>query len=153
MNLSLRYAVLDARDKLMRLKGQHRPLPDGRLRGLCPDICPEKERYSRSAKNQLRFYEKTNMGEPNHRAVVKEYARSAADADVPLPHELRPSFVLVRAMNHLLCNVVDRIDSLGTSMDGWYADLEGKSLDFKSKARLILHKVDLFHSFMLLFHY
>ena len=38
-----RYAILDARDKLMREKA---PPKDGKtiLKGRCPDICPEKER-------------------------------------------------------------------------------------------------------------
>ena len=49
-----------------------------RLRGLCPDPCPEKERYSRSAKNQLRTYEKDGAGSVDHRAALKEYSRSAS---------------------------------------------------------------------------
>lgn len=48
-----RFDVLDARDKLMRARGQHRQ-QGTLLKGKCPDICPERERYSRSAKNQVR---------------------------------------------------------------------------------------------------
>ena len=66
--------MLEARDKLFRLRGLHR-LQGTVLQGLCPDICPEKERYSRSAKNQLRVYEKRQDDGPDHRAVVKEYSR------------------------------------------------------------------------------
>ena len=40
--------------------------------------------------------------------------------DVPLAHELRPSLLLKQTMDHLLCNVVDRIDCIGSSMVGWY---------------------------------
>ena len=52
-----KFEVLEARDRLVR---DARPPKDGKttLVGTCPDICPEKERYSRAAKNQLRFYEK-----------------------------------------------------------------------------------------------
>ena len=52
-----KFEVLEARDRLVR---DARPTKDGKTKlvGSCPDICPEKERYSRSAKNQLRFYEK-----------------------------------------------------------------------------------------------
>ncbi len=79
-----RFEVLDARDKWFRLRGLDkvfsRSLSSGgsRLRGLCPDICPEKERYSRAAKNQLRLYEKSDPGSlsaVDPRAAVKEYSR------------------------------------------------------------------------------
>ena len=42
-NDSDKYAILDARDKLLREKA---PPKDGKtiLKGCCPDICPEKER-------------------------------------------------------------------------------------------------------------
>ena len=112
-----RYNVLDARDKYIRLKLPPKAA-EVRLRGCCPDICPEKERYSRAIKNQLRCYEKVN-GEVNHRATVKEYSRSAADIDVPLQHELRPSKVLNMAMNHLLSNMIDRIELMKGSMEEW----------------------------------
>ena len=117
-NESDRYEILDARDKLMRLRAPPKA-GDVILRGCCPDICPERERYSRAIKNQLRFYEKLN-GDVNHQATLKEYARSAADQDVALLHELRPSNVLNVAMNHLLCNVIDRIEIMKGSMEEWY---------------------------------
>ena len=121
-NDSDRYEILDARDKLMRLRAPPKA-GDVILRGCCPDICPERERYSRAIKNQLRFYEKIN-GEVNHKATMKEYARSAADQDVALLHELRPSKVLNVAMNHLLCNVIDRIEIMKGSMEEWYDHVE-----------------------------
>ena len=117
-NESDRYEILDARDKLMRLRAPPKA-GDVILRGCCPDICPERERYSRAIKNQLRFYEKLN-GDVNHKATMKEYARSAADQDVALLHELRPSKVLNVAMNHLLCNVIDHIEIMKGSMEEWY---------------------------------
>ena len=46
----------------------------------------------------------------HHKAVVKEYSRSSADQDVPLSHDLRPASVLRTTMDHLLCNVMCRID-------------------------------------------
>ena len=65
-----RFKVLDARDKLMRLRAPPKP-GEVRLKGCCQDICPEKERYSRATKNQLRVYEKI-YGEVNHKAAIKE---------------------------------------------------------------------------------
>ena len=71
--------MLEARDKLMKSRGLHRKFEGTVLVGTCPDICPERERYSRAAKNQLRVYEKFEDGGVNHKAVVKEYSRSSAD--------------------------------------------------------------------------
>ena len=76
-----RWKVLDARDKFIRLKYPKKQLRSGleiedmNLIGTCPDLCPEKERYGRSAKNQLRWYEKEE-GRLNHLTAVKEHSRS-----------------------------------------------------------------------------
>ncbi len=106
----------------------------GILCGVCPDLCPEKERYSRVAKKQLPIYERLSSGldEVNHRAAVKEYSRSSADQDVPLPHDLRPESVLSRAMDHILCNIVDRVDAIGTSIEGWFRRLDKSELELPS---------------------
>ena len=42
----------------------------------------------------------------------QEHSRSAADQDVPLSHELRPSRILKMTMDYLMCNIVDRIGEL-----------------------------------------
>ena len=39
--------------------------------------------------------------------VVKEYSRSSADQEEPLPHELRPASTLRLTMNYLMLNVMD----------------------------------------------
>ena len=120
-----RWKVLDARDKYIKIKFPKTQLRSGleiedmNLIGTCPDICPEKERYGRSAKNQLRWYEKIG-GRLNHLTAVKEHSRSAADQDVPPPHELRPARVLDRTMNFLMCNIVDRIDHMSGTMEDWF---------------------------------
>lgn len=51
--------VLDARDRLVRLDKENKPsAPQTEaLRGTCPDMCPEKERYSRAEKRRLAVYE------------------------------------------------------------------------------------------------
>ncbi|TRY78583.1 hypothetical protein TCAL_08141 [Tigriopus californicus] len=122
-----RFNVLDARDKLMRVRGQDRHLGTV-LRGTCPDICPEKERYSRAVKNQLRSYEKLE-GRLNHKAAVKEYSRSSADQEIPLAHDLRPSAVLDRSMNHILANIIDRVENQCGTIGEWYGHVEhGRAL-------------------------
>ena len=71
-----RFAVLEARDKYMRLKNPRSVTRSGQdihnmnLVGTCPDLCSEKERYGRSAKNQLRWFEKQG-GLLNHMAAIK----------------------------------------------------------------------------------
>ena len=119
-----RYNILEARDKFMKATRNTHDMQTA-LKGTCPDICPEKERYSRSGKNQLRLYEKYG-GIVHHKAAVKEYSRSAADASIPLSHDLRPAHVLMQTMDHLLCNVIDRIDHIGNcgSMEDWYDAVE-----------------------------
>ena len=128
-----RWKVLDARDKYVRIKYPKKQLRSGleiedmNLIGTCPDICPEKERYGRSAKNQLRWYEKEE-GRLNHLTAVKEHSRSAADQDVPLPHELRPPSVLNKTMNFLMSNIVDRVDNMTGTMGDWFNFISQLSL-------------------------
>ncbi len=119
MNEQDRFEILDARDKYIREKFAATLGKGTTLKGVCPDICPEKERYSRAVKNQLRIYEKVHGG-LDHKAVIKEYSRSSADQDIPLPHEMRPSRVLSTAFDFLMCNVIDRIDSMDGTMAEWF---------------------------------
>ena len=80
-------------------------------------------RYSRASKNQLRPYEKCATGEIDHKATIKEYSRSSADQQIAHLHELRPSNVLQTAMNHLLCNAIDRIEMNLGGVQEWYANV------------------------------
>lgn len=43
----------------------------------------------------------------NHCAAVKQYSRSSADQEIPLPHDLRPVQVLERTMSYLLLKIAD----------------------------------------------
>lgn len=52
--------------------------------------------------------------------MVKEYARSSADQDTPLPHDLRPVPVLQRTMAHLCKNISDRCEDTDELIDDWY---------------------------------
>lgn len=46
----------------------------------------------------------------NHKKAIKQYSRSSADQEVPLPHELRPVPVLQMTMCYLMHNILDLID-------------------------------------------
>ena len=125
-----RWTVLEARDKYIRLRQPKSvtrsglDIKDMNLIGTCPDFCPEKERYERSAKNRLEWYEKVDGGKLSHTSAVKEHSRSAADQGIPLPHELRPAPVLSRTMDYLMCNVLDRIDHMAGTMTDWFDFVE-----------------------------
>ena len=82
---------------------------ESNLKGICKDMCPEKERYGRSFKQQLRIYEKLD-GVLDPRLAVKEHSRSAADQEIPPPTELRTLRALHMTMDHLIHNVVSRND-------------------------------------------
>ncbi|KAG8516569.1 Germinal-center associated nuclear protein [Galemys pyrenaicus] len=53
----------------------------------------------------------------DHAAAVKEYSRSSADQEEPLPHELRPAAVLSRTMDHLVTQIMDQKEG---SLRDWY---------------------------------
>lgn len=103
-NNSEKMAILEARDKLLRLR-RHRQTNLATavaVVGTCPDMCPEYERYFRVETNQLTSLEmdcNDSNVEVNHNKMVKEYRRSGADQEEPLPHELRPTHVLNRSLS------------------------------------------------------
>lgn len=47
----------------------------------------------------------------NHILAVKQYSRSSADQEVPLPYELRPIFILQLTMSYLMHNIMNLGDS------------------------------------------
>ncbi|XP_067683402.1 germinal-center associated nuclear protein-like [Haliotis asinina] len=123
--------ILDLRDKFIR-EGSTKQSNLATARafvGTCMDMCPEKERYDREEKRRLATFEcvpgsETIPGQnprADHSRVVKEYSRSSADQDEPLPHELRPIPVLVRTMDYLLTEIADK-GTDGRWMD-WYGFL------------------------------
>lgn len=120
-----RYRVLDARDKVIRLRMEKQSdLATARAtRGTCPDMCPEKERYSRTDKKCLSTFEVLpgSDGVMDHTRMVKEYSRSSADQEEPLAHELRPPHVLRHTMDYLLVHLMDYSSTqAGGSVGEWY---------------------------------
>lgn len=66
-SMSDKVALLDARDRIIRLKKEAQQKSTGtnrtkNLKGTCPDMCPEKERYSRCDKRRLAVYEMVETG-------------------------------------------------------------------------------------------
>ncbi|GLV43213.1 xmas [Carabus blaptoides fortunei] len=119
-----KYRILDARDKLIRLRTKSlRDLANVRRTvGTCTDMCPEKERLQRETQHQVAVYEqasgcKTRM---NHAVAVKQYSRSSADQESPLAHELRPVEVLEMTMGYLLHRIMDLCDTTDVNLAEWY---------------------------------
>lgn len=44
----------------------------------------------------------------DHTAAIKEYSRSSADQEEPLPHDLRPLPVLSMTMDYLVTRIMDQ---------------------------------------------
>nr|XP_005997746.1 PREDICTED: germinal-center associated nuclear protein [Latimeria chalumnae] len=106
-----KYRLLDQRDKIMRqARVKRTDLEKAKVFvGTCPDMCPEKERYMRETRNQLSIYELIpGTDKVDHAASVKEYSRSSADQEEPLPHELRPPAILNMTMNYLILRIMDQ---------------------------------------------
>ncbi|XP_073502867.1 germinal-center associated nuclear protein [Phyllobates terribilis] len=106
-----KYRLLDQRDKILRQARVKRTGLDQAkvFVGNCPDMCPEKERYMRDTRNQLSLYEfLPGTDKLDHAAAIKEYSRSSADQDEPLPHELRPLPVLCMTMDYMVTNIMDQ---------------------------------------------
>ncbi|KAF3842809.1 hypothetical protein F7725_001658 [Dissostichus mawsoni] len=106
-----KFRLLEQRDKILR---QGRPRRTDLVLskvfvGTCPDMCPEKERYMRETRKQLSVFEvfpETEM--VDHSAAIKEYSRSSADQEEPLPHDLRPLPVLSMTMDYLVSLIMDQ---------------------------------------------
>lgn len=119
----------------------------GALVGTCPDMCPEKERLQREFQFQVSMFEMVNYPKVrtvtgkstfvfdipltlvrvpfqnsalNHNYAVKQYCRSSADQEEPLPHELRPVSVLNMTMSYLLNNVADHCELSDDNLGEWY---------------------------------
>lgn len=116
--------MLDARDKLVRLTTK-RTVDIKRVvstKGVCPDMCPEKERIMREVKHQVASFESVDGSRTaiNHLIAVKEYSRSSADQEYPLPYELRPEPVLKMTMTYLLQRIADLCDVSEIKIEDWY---------------------------------
>ncbi|XP_076100154.1 germinal-center associated nuclear protein-like isoform X3 [Mytilus galloprovincialis] len=115
--------ILNLRDKIIRLGMKKTAnLKSKAFVGTCTDMCPEREHYDREVKRRLHLFESMNPGSSNpqvdHSRAVKEYSRSSADQEEPLPHELRPLPALILTMNYLLTEIADRGED--GKWEGWF---------------------------------
>ncbi|KAA8498783.1 Germinal-center associated nuclear protein [Porphyridium purpureum] len=85
------------------------------LVGTCLDMCPAKERIDRQEQRDLSIFEilpgTGANGEASlvdHAHAVKKYARSAAASEAARPEQIRPPQVLVRTMDYLIDEILDK---------------------------------------------
>ncbi|XP_040213533.1 germinal-center associated nuclear protein [Rana temporaria] len=105
-----KYRLLDQRDRILRqVRVKRTELDQANVFvGTCQDMCPEKERYMRETRNQLSIFEiLPGSDKIDHATAIKEYSRSSADQEEPLPHELRPLPVLCMTMDYLVTYIMD----------------------------------------------
>lgn len=121
-----KYRVLDARDKLMRLNQRRGGVAtDSKgLQGHCPDMCPEKERVLREFQRQVAVYEQQpdtdNEQVICHELALKQYSRSSADQETPLPHELRNEAALHMTMSYLMHEIMDICEQEEAHLGDWF---------------------------------
>ncbi|XP_035916053.1 uncharacterized protein LOC118513859 [Anopheles stephensi] len=123
-----RCRVLEAKDRYIRLTTERTTdiKKAKNIEGTCPDMCPEKERYLREWKCMVPSYEKQLGGgsQIDHVKAIKQYSRSSADQELPLPHELRSQHALGRTMHFLLTNLADVCDDEeaegGGNVSDWF---------------------------------
>lgn len=123
-DLKMKLAMLDERDKSIRTKTK---LDSNiktvvAIKGTCPDMCPERERIMRQFSLSVAAYEMVpGTYDMDENKAVKEYTRSSADQEVPLPHDLRPEPVLSMTMNYLITNIINKVDSPDVNKAVWYS--------------------------------
>ncbi|XP_063713368.1 uncharacterized protein LOC134841364 isoform X2 [Symsagittifera roscoffensis] len=81
------------------------------LVGTLDQMCPELEMYVRQSTNRVDEYELGADGEPDYSKFIKEYTRSSADKEIPLPHEVRSINGLIISMDYLMDTVMNLYDS------------------------------------------
>uniref|UniRef100_A0A1I7TXJ1 PCI domain-containing protein n=1 Tax=Caenorhabditis tropicalis TaxID=1561998 RepID=A0A1I7TXJ1_9PELO len=115
-----KYQLLDERDKILC---QLREIDSPLIRRLerCEEMCTEKERYQRIVQKGVSPFEcDVETGNVSHDMMVKQYARSAADQERPLPHELRSEKIMNQVMCYLLHNVLDDFPESHEDRAAWY---------------------------------
>ncbi|KRY70156.1 Germinal-center associated nuclear protein, partial [Trichinella pseudospiralis] len=123
-----RYKILESRDITLRagIIKDNNAREAKKTVGFCLEMCPEKERYRRFFQSGVPIYEMWKFWHDDdddridHVHMVKEYVRSSADQPEPLPHELRPPYILSLTMDHLIQNIVVKEPHVRKHLSSWY---------------------------------
>lgn len=82
-------------------------------------MCPEKDRYMREIQKLVHDFECDSNNRLVPEKAVKDYARSAADQEEPLPHELRTPEALGKTMDYLITSFM-KDDMPKYELPKWY---------------------------------
>ena len=121
-----KFETLLLRDKILKLIRhelyQISPSTSGEvIEGSCMDMCPEKERFSREYLGLCHKYEySVDSQQPDQYLMIKEYSRSSADQDLPLPNEMRPLDVLHDTMLFIIDRIITKLEEFSTTTDFLY---------------------------------
>lgn len=75
----------------------------------------------REARLQVASFELSDYDSSmDQQKAIKQYSRSAADAETSLPHELRPESSLKTTMTYLLHNIMNLCNDDNTSIGDWF---------------------------------
>ncbi|XP_016990170.2 SAC3 domain-containing protein 1 [Drosophila rhopaloa] len=76
------------------------------VRGSCESFCPDGEAKMRVREKLLNYFELKNGQKNTPGVLVKEFTRSAADAKMPLPKEMRTEAALTKTVEYLLKDII-----------------------------------------------
>ncbi|XP_052846800.1 SAC3 domain-containing protein 1 isoform X1 [Drosophila gunungcola] len=76
------------------------------VRGSCERFCPDGEAKMRIREKLLHYFELKNGQKNTPGVLVKEFTRSAADAKMPLPQEMRTEAALTKTVEYLLKDII-----------------------------------------------
>ncbi|CAF2044619.1 unnamed protein product [Rotaria magnacalcarata] len=116
---------LDIRDEIWRKyvelnKGSLLDANVAQRTGLCQDMCCERERITREYQRVYKSYElDPDTRSLNHSIMITGYSRASADQAMPTPYDLRSGPALLRTMNYLITNIMDKFDQEREQGD-WY---------------------------------
>uniref|UniRef100_A0A0K0FLN5 Germinal-center associated nuclear protein (inferred by orthology to a human protein) n=1 Tax=Strongyloides venezuelensis TaxID=75913 RepID=A0A0K0FLN5_STRVS len=117
-----KYEMLKRRNQIMnkgRVIDTDYRTADSKI-GISENMCSELEYYTRIVQKRVSPYECNPDGSFNINLMVKDFERSAADQEYPLPHELRTEECLIKTLRYLFIKIVPFVPEDKHSQEVWY---------------------------------
>uniref|UniRef100_A0A0K0EQI0 PCI domain-containing protein n=1 Tax=Strongyloides stercoralis TaxID=6248 RepID=A0A0K0EQI0_STRER len=117
-----KYEILKKRNQIMnkgRIIDTDYRTADSKI-GILENMCSELEYYTRIVQKRVSPYECNEDGSFNINLMIKDFERSAADQEYPLPHELRTEECLIKTLRYLFIMIVPFVPEEKHSQEVWY---------------------------------
>ncbi|CEF61180.1 Germinal-center associated nuclear protein [Strongyloides ratti] len=117
-----KYELLKKRNQIMnkgRVIDTDYRTADSKI-GTMENMCSELEYYTRIVQKRVSPYECNEDGSFNINLMIKDFERSAADQEYPLPHELRTEECLIKTLRYLFIMIVPFVPEDKHSQELWY---------------------------------